>query len=119
MTAAEFKVANPAAYAEIVADAESRGATAEQTRVATWMVWNDTDPVAVAAGIASSETLGPVAQAEFGKKMFAKQGLANIAADAPGAVTTSIVEGDKTPEAAQVAAFNAEVKKNLSNISII
>lgn len=115
MTAAEIKAAHPNAYADIVAEGRKTGVADERARVGSWMVFSDVDLVAVAKGIASGEDLGKVAMAELSRKVYASAGLANIGADGkaipdinpdPNAV-------NQKPEEAQLAAFNAEVKKNL------
>jgi hypothetical protein len=115
MTVAELKTAHPEAYAAAVAE----GVAAEKSRVETWMVYNDVDAKAVAEGIESGKTLSPKAAAEFGKKMFAKQTAATIESEAPEAVKTAPVAAAPTAEAVALDKFNAEVKSNLSKISIL
>jgi len=114
MTAAEFKAANPTAYAAILKE----GADAEQSRVSALMVYNDVDPEAVAAAIKEGKSLDSVMMAEFGKKMLSKSAISALAADAPGAIVTAEETAAITAKQAEKAAFDAEWKNNLKKNKI-
>jgi len=113
MTSADFKAANPAAYDAIVKE----GADAEKMRVSSLMVFHDVDPKAVAEAIENGGTLTPKMTAEFQRKMFAKAGLANIAADATADVTTGVTDNTTTAEQAANADFMAQVKANVKKMT--
>ena len=116
MTASEFKAANPAEYATIVAE----GVTAEKTRVDTLMVYVDVDPVAVATAIKEGKTLDPVMAAEFGRKLVAKAGITAISADgaAVPVITTTTPGAQATAEQVAEAKFLAEVAENRKKMTI-
>lgn len=101
---ADLRAQYPGLVAEAVAEGHKTGIASEQTRVQSWMVYNDVDPKAVAEGITKGETLGPVATAEFGKKMFAKQGLTNLNADAAEPVNPDPNASQVKPETAAIKA---------------
>lgn len=114
MTAAEFKTANPAAYAEIVKE----GVTAEQTRVNTLLVYISDDTATVVKAIKDGATLDPVMSAELGRKIQAKAGLATIAGEAAPVIETGVAGATVTAEAAAIAKFNEEVKANRKTMII-
>lgn len=109
MTLQEFKAAHPAIYAEAVKE----GTTAEQSRVAALMVYNDVDPEAVATAIKEGKSLDNVMIAEMGKKMFSKNKITAIGADNAPEVKTAEELAAKTAEETNKATFDAEVKANL------
>jgi ATP-dependent protease ClpP protease subunit len=110
MTAAEFKAAHPAAYAEIV----SEGVNQERDRVGSFLAFNDVDPEAVAKGIKDGTALTATQMAEFSRKAFSAQAKSDLETDSPKNVTTGQPETPKTPEAKAAEDFAAEVRKGLN-----
>lgn len=85
MTAAEFKVAHPEAYNEIL----GIGAANEQARIAGWKAWEATDADAVAAGIASGKEITQNDVSTFSAKAVAKATAATLEKDNPEKVETT------------------------------
>jgi ATP-dependent protease ClpP protease subunit len=73
MTLEELKNSHPEVYAQAV----KVGVTAEKDRAGAWMEFVDVDAKAVAEGIESDKPLSQKAMAEFSKKMFSAQTLAD------------------------------------------
>jgi ClpP class serine protease len=74
MTKAEFKTANPTAYAEIVAE----GIAQEKDRVGAWMAHADTDIASVKAGVEGTETLSQTQREKFFVKQNSKNKVSAI-----------------------------------------
>lgn len=74
MTKAEIQSAHPTAYAEIVAE----GIASEQDRVGAWMAHVETDPKAVAEGIASGKALTQTQREQFFVKQNTKKTIQQI-----------------------------------------
>lgn len=111
MILADFKAQHPGTYAEAVAE----GVAKEQTRVQSWMVFNDVDPEAVAAGIEGGKDLDPVTMAKFGKKQMGLNTLADAKADNPVAITVDqTTSKEVSAEDKAAAEFLANCKKDLN-----
>ena len=65
MTLEKFKADHPELYNQIFAAGKKEGAEEEKDRVEAWMAFNEIDPEAVAAGIASDKGLTQKAMAHF------------------------------------------------------
>jgi len=114
MTLAELK----AQHHDLFIEAVKIGVMQERDRVGAYMAYVDVDPEAVAKGIKEGETLTQTAMAEFNRKAFSKQALAEIEAKSPKGVVPAKTEDKKDPteDEKNIAAFNAEVKKSLQAI---
>lgn len=84
MTKAEFKTANPTAYAEIVAE----GIASEKDRVGAWMAHADTDIVAVKAGVEGTEVLSQTQREKFFVKQNSGKKVATLVSESADDVTT-------------------------------
>ena len=105
----ELKTQHPALYAEAVKD----GVTAERDRVNSYLVFADVDVEAVKIGIESGENLTAKASAEFARKMFSKEKVADAEADSTKEIETKKEKPELTAEAEKLQKFNEELDKNL------
>lgn len=113
MTAAEFKQQHPAAYAEVLAEGHKQGVTAEQERVGAWQAWQETDPKAVAEGIASGAMVTTKTISEMSAKAAAKRNLQAAKEDGAPEVQTPEKE---TAGADTKMAWKDTVKANLKKM---
>lgn len=102
MTAAEFKAANPEAYASIVKEATD----AERDRVGSLMAFHDVDPETINKAIKEGSMLTGTMSAELTRKMIAKGAVKSIEADSAGDLYT----GDKGTDSAKEAAAKEAAK---------
>lgn len=91
MTEQEIKDNHPEVYASIA----KAGANKERDRAEAWLAFNDIDPEAVKEGIASGESIGQKAMAEFTRKGMNAENLQKVTADSTKPVSTE----EKKPEA--------------------
>lgn len=91
MNKAEIKSAHPEAYAEILAE----GASQEKERVASWMAYNEADPKAVAAGIASGNQISQAQSHQFLVAMATKGKVAALKSDNAPDVNTPETETEE------------------------
>lgn len=103
MTISELQASNP----ELVSQIEANAVAAERDRAGAWLVNNDVDPVAVAAGIKSGENLSQTAMAEFGVKRQSMTQLAAVANESTTVETPEAPEA-KSPAEELQARLNAE-----------
>lgn len=105
MTKAEFKAANPQAYAEIVAE----GVAQEFDRTGAWMAHVNTDSEAVATGIESGKPISQKERENFFVKQNSKKTLTSIKNESNEDV--EIDESLTNPDAIAKAKLDAEAKK--------
>lgn len=98
MTAAEFKTAHPAAYAEILAE----GANAERDRVGTWMLHAGADLEAVTAGIDSGKPITGKQAHELMLKGFSKETVDQAKAENAPRLSPSATPGAGTKTEAEL-----------------
>lgn len=110
MTLAEFKAQHPAIYAEAVAE----GIAKEKDRVEAFMVFAEADIAGVKKGIEDGKEMSSKMMAEFSMKVMAKGKLANVKEDGADPIVTDPAGTPKTDAEKKIAAFEAEVKKNLT-----
>ena len=111
MTAAEFKAAHPAAYAEIVKE----GATAERDRVGAYMAYADVDIEAVKKGITEGGPMTQTLMADLSRKQFNAAALTGLEKDNAKQVTTTEAgtnDADKSKDV-NAEAFKKELYANL------
>lgn len=106
MTKEELKQSHPETYSSIV----SEGANAERERVASWMVYANTDIEAVTQGIKGGAEISSSQREEFMVKMNSNKMIADLKSDSNGAVVVAeagvaVVEADANAKEAE-AAFN-------------
>lgn len=100
MNKSEIQSAHPEVYSEILAD----GASAEKDRVASWMAYNEADPKAVSAGIASGLKITEAESHGFLVKLASQNKINGLMADNAIALTV-----DPTPT--QVVEQTADEKE--------
>ena len=88
MKKADFKAANPTAYNEILAEGKAMGQSTEKDRVGAWMAHNETDPVAVKAGIASGKEITATEREEIYATKNAAKKVEEIKSDSAEEVIT-------------------------------
>lgn len=110
MTKEEFKAANPADYAAIVAE----GVTSEIDRVGSWLTFVDVDAAAVSKGIKDGGVLSATAMAELSRKSFSIDALKTVEKEAAPVVLTTEIEAAKTAAELKIASIEAEVKRNFN-----
>jgi len=103
MTAAEFKIAHPEAYASIVNEAT----TAERDRVGSLMAFHDVDPETINKAIKEGSMLTGTMSAELTRKMIAKSAVKGIEEDSAGELDTVDKGADGGKAAAEKAAAKA------------
>lgn len=91
MTKAEFKAANPDAYAEIVAE----GVASEKDRSGAWLAHVATDPKAVVEGINSGNAISQTEREAFFVKQNALKQANGMQEDSPESVVTPESQGGK------------------------
>jgi len=107
MTKSELKNTHPELYSEILAE----GVSNEQERVASWMVFQEADPTAVAAGIASGNEIKQSESYGFMVAMANKGRVADLVADnakpvnTPESQTEEVDENSPSNEAAKAMDF--------------
>lgn len=111
MTFEEFKAKHPELFAQAVAIGEAQ----EKDRVGAWAKFMEVDSKAVAEGIESGKPLTQTAMADFSMKLFSKQALSTVEAEAARTTITTVVE-----EAAELtAAQKIEAKIAASTAKLI
>lgn len=100
MTAAEFKISNPAAYAEIENAGITKGISAEQARSKEWNVFREIDPVAVAKGLESGLEITRAEAFGFMQKGVGKGAVAQAETENPQPVIVAPVAGSDADKAA-------------------
>ncbi len=108
MTKDEFKIAHPAAYAEIF----NEGVAHEKDRVEACLVYNDIDPVAVKAAIESGKPLTQKQMSEFSLKAMSKPALDAVKKDAAGNIITEEATAVTTEKQKELDAFSKAVNAN-------
>lgn len=110
MTLDELKAKHPEAFAEAVA----LGASKENDRVKSIMVFAHLDLKSCKEAIESGKELTAMQMAEFSLKAMSPEALAQMNASAAPVVTTAAVETQEESEASKkLAAFEADVKAEL------
>jgi len=109
MNLEELKTKHPEVYAQAV----SVGVTAEKDRVGAWMEFVDVDAKAVADGIENDKPLSQKAMAEFSKKMFSAQKLADSEEENADTTDEATPKTDEEINAEKQAEFMAEVDREL------
>lgn len=94
MTKEELKSQHPTVYAEIL----SEGVSNEQERVASWMVFQEADPTAVAAGIASGKEIKQSESYGFMLSMAQKGKLADFKSDNAPPIVSKETATEEVPE---------------------
>ncbi len=113
MNIEQLKAQHPALFAEV----QTLAVTAERDRVGAWMAFADVDPKAVAEGIKTGASLSATAMAELTRKSMSAEALANIAATAAPAATTTekpVVGAAPTAEEKELEVFRNSVKTQLT-----
>jgi ATP-dependent protease ClpP protease subunit len=111
MTAAEFKAANPEAYAAI----QNEAVSTERDRVGSLMAFHDIDPSMIVTAIKEGSVMTATMTAELTRKSIAKNAVKALEADSPEAIVVEGQDNEKT-EAEKAAAkstddFFASAKK--------
>lgn len=109
MTKDEFKAKFPDVYNAISAE----GVAQENDRIAAWMMFNEIDPAAVAAGIKSNKVMTSAQMAELTLKSVNSTIKAALAATSPAAVAAEESTEPKPVEVQKVEAFKDELYKKL------
>lgn len=119
MTREQLKAENPALYKELI----NAGKTAERKRVEAYMEFSEADLEGVKAAIKKGEKMSQAELIAFMKKDQNKTALKEVekgaegkdeqVKDAAGNVVTITAEATQTEEQKKMAAFEAEVDKNL------
>lgn len=105
MTAAEFKAANPEAFAAIQNEAIEN----ERERVNALMVFHDVDPAGIATAIKEGKSLTASMTAELTRKSIAKAAVRGVEEDSATDLNPADQGTDTAKEAAKKAAEKAEV----------
>jgi len=108
MTLIELKEKHPDVYAQAV----KVGVADEKDRAQSWLAFVDVDAKAVIEGIEKDSQLSQKAMAEFSKKMFSKEHIANAEKESDKDITTDKPLTDKEVEAKKLADFESEVDNN-------
>ena len=109
MTREQLKSEHPEVYSAIFQE----GVTAENERVASWMVYGEADPEAVAAGIASGKEITPSQTQKLLVKMHSATMLAGLQSDSAKPVVTKPAATEEAPEADAVDAHYASIDARL------
>ena len=102
MTKAEFKAANPTAYAEIVAE----GVSNRSDQVGSWLAHVNTDPQAVVAGIESGKDLTQTAREGFFVKQNAKNSVKTLVEESAEEIPLGESKANETILTAEQKALN-------------
>lgn len=113
MTAAEYKAAHPAEYANIVAEGVEQGVKQEQSRVRGWNAWRSVDADAVEKGIASGETVDQNIISEFSAKAANKARGNALTEDNAEDIKTAAPEAPKTDDELSLEANTAALMEHI------
>ncbi len=112
MNVEKLKIEHPEVYAQVI----QLGIDQERDRVGACLAFIDVDPVGVKAAIDSGKPLTLTQHAEFSRKAFSIDSLKKANAESAKHIQTteSSLGNELTPEARELADFEAKVKQQLS-----
>jgi len=114
MTIEQFKAEHPSLYAQVVEEGKQAGINAERDRVGSFLVFAETSPELVKAGIESGKAMSETQRSEFAMASFKIKANATEQTENPKPIETDDADKGET----EAKRMSAEIEASLSNVGL-